>query len=201
MTNQPLAIIGDVHGELKALQSILQIIEAMGIRRTVLLGDYINKGKNSAAVIDLLCRITRTENVTALRGNHEREFLAALKTGDMTSFLKMGGAMTAKSYLKRPANPSVWSDLAQAVPEAHVKLLDQMAEQYEEDSLVAHHEPHNGVPKKYTVSAHRVVGKQPVIGDWSAQIDTGCGDPSGRLTALIWPSLTYIQTDHMGNQV
>jgi serine/threonine protein phosphatase 1 len=45
------------------------------------------------------------------------------------------------------------------------------------------------------------VGALPRIGHRSAQLDTGCGTDYGRLTALLWPSLDYIQVDNQGSLV
>lgn len=77
-------VVGDVHGDLDALLALLQELEQTGYldaqhRLTredvyfVFLGDYINRGLNSLAVMYLLCKlyINNPEHVVLLRGNHE----------------------------------------------------------------------------------------------------------------------------------
>ncbi|WP_299530296.1 metallophosphoesterase [uncultured Streptomyces sp.] len=50
-----IALISDVHGNLTALEAVLEDIEARGIERIFNLGDYVGKGPRGKEVIDL-CR-------------------------------------------------------------------------------------------------------------------------------------------------
>lgn len=91
MTLAGTAFVGDIHGNIAALRGILELLDQIdGIDRIVFLGDYINKGKNSVAVVQTLLEKSTGERITVLRGNHETEMLKALETGDLASFLKMG---------------------------------------------------------------------------------------------------------------
>lgn len=194
-----IAFVGDVHGSLRALEGLLDALAAHGgPPHAVFLGDYINKGTGSAEVMQHLVAYSQAGHATLLRGNHEVALLDALDTGDLTAFLKMGGAMTIRSYVGANVKPNVLRDFRANFPRDHLKAIRQMAENFESDDLIAQHTPPAASTPKFRISAHVPVGKLPRIGRDFAQLDTGCGDESGRLTALMWPSLNYVQVDNHG---
>jgi serine/threonine protein phosphatase 1 len=193
-----IAFVGDVHGTLGALRGLCDALTARGGPHMVFLGDYVNKGAQSAEVMQELIARSRAGQATLLAGNHEVALLAALDSGDLTTFLKMGGAMTIRSYVGAKVGPDVFRDFRANFPSDHVKAIRCMPETYESDDLIAQHMPPVASTTKFWISAHVPVGKLPRIGRHSAQLDTGCGEQSGRLTALLWPSLDYVQVDSRG---
>jgi serine/threonine protein phosphatase 1 len=71
--------IGDVHGEVTKLKELLNNIYSIDSNaKLIFLGDYINKGEDSKATLDLLVTL---ENVEFLIGNHEYYFLEFFKNG------------------------------------------------------------------------------------------------------------------------
>lgn len=67
-----LIVIGDIHGKLKPLKSLLAKIEySSEIDHLVFLGDMISKGPNSLEVLDFAI----AHNVSCVRGNHEDSIL------------------------------------------------------------------------------------------------------------------------------
>lgn len=66
-------LIGDIHGNLKALDFVLKIKESSGYDTLVFLGDYVDRGNDSIAVLSKLLKlkIARPEDIILLRGNHE----------------------------------------------------------------------------------------------------------------------------------
>jgi calcineurin-like phosphoesterase family protein len=202
MTSKQTAFIGDIHGNLAALNGVIELLlDDPGLERLVFLGDYINRGANSAGVIARLLELAATERVIALRGNHEEDMLAALDSGDLAGFLKKGGASTIRSYLRRPAQPDVVHDFRSAVPSEHVEFLRAMPSVYTTAGLRASHKPDDAGASLFQVSAHMPVGDLPVIDLTSAHLDTNCGSPTGRLTAFFWPSHNYLQVDSRGNLI
>jgi len=201
--NEQLAFVGDVHGNLDALLGILAAIAERGHPHTIFLGDYLNKGPRPAEVLGVLLDRQQAGEVTLLAGNHERALLAALDTGDLAPFLKMGGATTIRSYLRRPARPDVLRDFRAHLPPAHVDALRAMPTVWESEELVAQHAPPDGTTLKFRISAHVPVGILPRITANSAQLDTGSGsqNENGRLTALLWPSRDFVQVSASGVQV
>lgn len=62
-----IAIIGDMHGHLQALQMALTEIRRLDIDRLVNMGDIVNGSEESDACVDLL----RAEECISIRGNHD----------------------------------------------------------------------------------------------------------------------------------
>ena len=99
--------VGDVHGCADLLDTLLTRIladaEARGAWDPTLLftGDLIDRGPDSAAVVERLRRLKHERPSTRfLMGNHEEIFLAALDGEDrsLRAFCRMGGRETAISY-------------------------------------------------------------------------------------------------------
>ena len=106
--DRPFYVIGDVHGCVEPMQAALSRvdddIEALEIDdpTLVFLGDYVDRGPNSAEVLEQLMQLSLSdpEAVVCLMGNHERMMLdfldAPLKAGPR--WLKFGGIETLESY-------------------------------------------------------------------------------------------------------
>ena len=200
-SNNKLAFVGDVHGNLHALQGLWDALSALRVPHVVFLGDYINKGADSAAVLAELVILSQTGRVTLLAGNHEIALIDALDRGDLGGFLKMGGAATIRSYIRGDVGPDVLAEFSKELPPSHLELLQGLSPSYETDDLIAQHLPVEGAGARFSFSAHAPVGHAPRIGRRSAQLDTGCGSGSGRLTAALWPSLEYVQVDADGDLI
>lgn len=199
--NAEIAFVGDVHGNLSALRGMCGALAARSGPHAVFLGDYINKGPRSAEVLQELIEHSQAGRATLLRGNHETALLDALDTDDVTTFLKMGGAMTIRSYVGGNVGADVLGDFRTRFPSEHMEAIRGMPDTYESDEVVAQHIAPAASTSKFRISAHVPVGDQPRIGAHSAQLDTGCGSATGRLTALLWPGLDYVQVDSGGEVV
>ena len=193
-----LAFVGDVHGNLRAVQGLWDALKRRDVPHVIFLGDYINKGAQSAEVLQELIQHAEAGYATLLAGNHEAALLDALGRQDLSGFLKMGGAATIRSYVGGRVGPDVLGDFLTSLPPEHLEALRRMPPTYETANLVAQHIPSRSTRAKFRISAHVPVGDLPRIGHRSAQLDTGCGTVSGRLTALLWPALDYIQVDNHG---
>jgi len=193
-----IAFVGDVHGTLSALRGLHDVLARRGGPHTVFLGDYINKGAESAEVMQELLAYSRAGRATLLLGNHEASLLHALDTGDLAAFLKMGGAMTIRSYVGANVGPDALLDFRASFPTEHLDAIRRMPDTYESADVIAQHTSPSESTPKFRISAHLPVGTLPRIGHRSAQLDTGCGTHAGRLTALLWPSLAYVQVDAQG---
>lgn len=131
---------GDVHGQFELLNRMLQkirveVASTSGLRAHIIgLGDYIDRGPDSARVLDLLVGLSRDRSLdfTALKGNHEDVFLQFLdkpkEIGPL--WMQIGGEDTLHSYgLSLPGRPAaseflkVRDDLASRLPTAHLSLM------------------------------------------------------------------------------
>ncbi len=66
-------VVGDIHGDMESLVHILKDVEDLNAGRIVFLGDYGDRGEESAEVYYLLLKLKVSvgERVILLRGNHE----------------------------------------------------------------------------------------------------------------------------------
>ncbi|MFI5843916.1 metallophosphoesterase [Catenuloplanes sp. NPDC051500] len=194
-----LAFVGDVHGNVNALRGLCELLTRHSGLHTIFLGDYINKGPDSAAVVADLLDLSRSGRATLLSGNHESALLEALETEDLAPFLKMGGAMTIRSYMNGRVGADVLKEFRAKFPREHLNALRSMPQTYETDDLIAQHVPLAATTTKFRISGHVPAGKLPRVDHHSALLDTGCGNESGRLSALLWPSRKIVQVDGSGH--
>jgi serine/threonine protein phosphatase 1 len=95
--------VGDIHGCHGKLVRLLTHCERHADGkplRFVLVGDYIDRGPRSRAVVaDLMAaQHAAPDRFTCLRGNHEDLLLSAVARGDSVNWLLNGGGATLQSY-------------------------------------------------------------------------------------------------------
>jgi serine/threonine protein phosphatase 1 len=96
--------VGDIHGSLDKLKGLIAACRQHADGRAmtlVFLGDYIDRGPESAAVVRfvLSLQFEAPEQIIALKGNHEAMALAVLDDAmPVGSWLRNGGAATLSSY-------------------------------------------------------------------------------------------------------
>ncbi len=101
--------IGDIHGHADLASRMLELIEddinssAKGLScRIVAVGDYVDRGPDTAAVIDLLVsqRADERRSFTWLKGNHEEMLLSFIDEPEEfgPGWLDFGGLATLLSY-------------------------------------------------------------------------------------------------------
>lgn len=100
--------IGDIHGRYDLLRRLLRQIKAHHSSlpraervRIIVLGDFVDRGPDSARVLKLLLRISRrTDIVVCLLGNHEDLMLDALAGMEraQSAWLRLGGDATLQSF-------------------------------------------------------------------------------------------------------
>jgi serine/threonine protein phosphatase 1 len=127
-----LYAVGDIHGCADLLDGLLALIRqdaAATPYQLVFLGDYVDRGPDSAGVLDRLVKISAsTPDTIFLKGNHEAamlDFLDAPRGNE--EWLHWGGDKTLESYgltkfWDREAE-DVAIDLAKAMPAAHLSFL------------------------------------------------------------------------------
>lgn len=102
---QRVYAIGDVHGRLDLLKTLIAAIEdddkVRGKAETsiIMLGDLIDRGPDSAGVLSYLRALSSRTRVSFLMGNHEEMLLSALtSTSTLRAFINYGGRETFLSY-------------------------------------------------------------------------------------------------------
>jgi serine/threonine protein phosphatase 1 len=159
MANRTFAI-GDVHGDTEHLFKLMSYLPALDAQDTlVFLGDYVDRGPNSAKVVDYvrsLHEITPAK-VVALRGNHEDAWLRVLDRGWDEFVLPPGNGCLAayRSYTGGPvpaedevANPDEEAILRRAgfFPAGVVEWFRSLPFWYEDEYAIYVHAglPRNG---------------------------------------------------------
>jgi serine/threonine protein phosphatase 1 len=136
-------VIGDIHGRLDLLEDLLAKIHAelqhhpSGKTLLVFVGDLIDRGPNSAQVIERLRTYRRlgVEPVFIL-GNHEEVLLRILggDTSLISSWLQFGGLQCLQSYgvnlsiLPGLRDYEVLAVIRRAIPKDHAEFLETFAD-------------------------------------------------------------------------
>lgn len=119
-----LIAIGDIHGCLAALETVLQAIHPDSSDTLVILGDCVDRGPDSKGVIDRLIECSGSCNLIAIRGNHEEMMLNVVREGQPPyRWLQYGGVDTLDSY-------GFTGDLG-VIPQNHLDFFDSMIDYYE----------------------------------------------------------------------
>lgn len=135
-----LYAIGDVHGCLDALLAaearvLADARDAPGEKWLVMLGDYVDRGPQSAEVLDhLIAPPPHGFKRICLRGNHDAAMLAALEEVEaLDDWLGWGVEPTLASYGMSPSQIATvtgrgrasarWQLLKTFVPEEHIAFL------------------------------------------------------------------------------
>lgn len=136
-------IVGDLHGDLRSLEKILEIVYERTSRNVdnyvfVFLGDYVDRGAYSFETIMsiILMRLHKPENVIMLRGNHEPPMGLIPYPHDLPYFLR-------KKFGKN------WEEIYHRLFEIF-QLLPHAAIAYSKLFLV-----HGGIPTQ-TTSLHDI---------------------------------------------
>lgn len=135
--NRRVYCIGDIHGRLDLLEELHTMINVDadgfdGSKVIVYLGDYIDRGAQSAQVLDLLVGESPAGFETVyLKGNHEQSMLDFLRDPYSTAaWLIYGGRVTMLSYgiapgkiMRMEALEQLRDELVERVPQKHIDFM------------------------------------------------------------------------------
>lgn len=146
--------IGDIHGRAHLLKKMLAAIETHAASHPaarvveVFLGDYVDRGLESRAVIDMLRSASpRGHERVCLLGNHEETLLRFLEDPKiLREWTNYGGFGTLASYgigIPATLSPETWAIVrdafARALPSAHREFLQGLRLTYQQgDYLFVH---------------------------------------------------------------
>lgn len=94
-------VIGDIHGALKALKQLIELLRLEKDDRLIFLGDYVDGWSESAQVIDLLITLDGEYSCIFIKGNHDA-WCESWLNGDPAEelWVAQGGRATIDSYRK-----------------------------------------------------------------------------------------------------
>ncbi len=129
--------IGDVHGRLDLVESLWRQIDATSRlssarqRTLIFVGDYVDRGLQSAHLIDRLLEGFPGFETIFLKGNHDETLLQFLTDPSIgEAWRNFGGLETLRSYGVSHAAGKSWSqtrsEFAAAIPKAHVDFFKNL---------------------------------------------------------------------------
>lgn len=145
-----LIAVGDIHGQHHMLLTLMADIEPSNDDQIVFLGDYIDRGEESPAILDWLLSFKQQYPKTiCLRGNHEQMLLDAVAAAQrkidgrntflddfmairgqglpvaISSYMANGGMETLAAYNQLTDDFDPCSALCE-IPRAHIEFLSNM---------------------------------------------------------------------------
>ncbi|MDB5076579.1 MAG: metallophosphoesterase [Chloroflexi bacterium] len=207
MAQSRLLVFGDIHGAISSLSRLLQRLMPTEDDTLLFLGDYIDRGEDSRAVLDLLSNLEQLHSCIFLMGNHEDMFLKAYSgaEADLDLWLNNGGL---KTFLDFDGG---------LPPDRHVEWIRRLRPFYEtETHYFVHAGLRPGVAPSESTDMERLWIREPFLSstyDWGKRvifghtvqfggplvmpnkigIDTGAFIPRiGRLTCLALPEGRFV---------
>ncbi len=124
--------VGDIHGCAAELEVLLRGLRAGAGDTVAFVGDYIDRGPASSAVIDQLLALRQRTDIRTifLKGNHEDMCLSYLgRAGHWGEAWHLnGGVSTLRSWGIDPQMPG--SEAVEALPEGHLEFLESLVSTY-----------------------------------------------------------------------
>lgn len=118
--------IGDIHGCAIALDTLLEAIQPGTSDTIVGMGDYVDRGMESARVLEILSNLVASTRLVPLIGNHELMMFKGLQNRgeDLNFWMSHGGNATVASYGGRTQN----------IPQDHLAFLSHCVRFHETDT-------------------------------------------------------------------
>ena len=129
--------IGDIHGDFGALKKLIESLDLQATDHLVFLGDLIDRGPDSKAVIDYLIELDQKFECRFIMGNHEEYLIEAVFQENMdvaNSWISRGGRETLDSY-----GVSRAEELFSALPREHLTFFLGLLPAYETQTHIFSH--------------------------------------------------------------
>ncbi len=124
MSGRTIAI-GDIHGCAMALDTLLRAIQPRPEDTIVALGDYVDRGPQSADVIEIFTNVISMCRLIPLIGNHEVMMMQAMESqSSFAMWQQCGGDATVRSYGNQLSN----------IPQHHLLFLNHCVKYFETDT-------------------------------------------------------------------
>jgi serine/threonine protein phosphatase 1 len=169
--------IGDIHGDIDALERIFERLPPLtGDDTVVFLGDYIDRGPHSAQVVAFVRRVAKEgpAKVVALRGNHEDAWLRVIDGGWPEYVMPIGNGCFAamRSFAGKPVpEPHERPDVSEVktmlkgafFPEDVIQWMRGLPHWHEDENAIY---VHAGLPRGKTDFLHPSAAPAPAALLW-----------------------------------
>ena len=205
--------IGDIHGCDTALKTMLDLVQPSKDDLVITLGDYVDRGPDSKAVIQTLLDFKSSHQLVHLMGNHEIQMIRALEARHhMERFLDplCGGQDTLDNYggSFEQIPDDHWEFITSGKlfyeTESHIFVhagLEPDIDLDKQDSETYYYKRFHGVKPhksgKPYICGHTIQGDSPTNKGYAICLDT-CAYGGGWLTALDVQSGKCWQTNERG---
>jgi serine/threonine protein phosphatase 1 len=127
-----LIAIGDIHGCLAALSSLLESVQPQPDDTLVFLGDYVDRGSDSRGVMERMLQLSASCRLVTLLGNHDELFMKVCAGAQdlLANWLMFGGDATLRSY---------GDVLPEQVPQEHLRFFRNCPLYYETEQYIFVH--------------------------------------------------------------
>lgn len=202
MSEPRLLVFGDLHGAISPLRRVLARVQPRSSDTLLFLGDYIDRGENSHAVLDYLIDLEQEHTCIFLKGNHEDMFLQAYEsmgaifdetmvTEEMLLWLSNGGITTLRDFEGSwPAEP-------------YVEWLRKLHLFHEtETHYFVHAGLRPGAPPDHTSDTERMWIREPFLSsdyDWGKRVVFGHTVQLGQ--PLVQPNKIGIDTGAFATRI
>lgn len=136
--------IGDVHGKLDMLETLLKKWNPDN-ERLILLGDLIDRGHDAYGVLKIAQHLHKTYGAVILKGNHEELFVSWLEEpeSEFQIYYPQGGRETLLSFFKQDLtfslSPTEITEKLNASYQEYIEFINQLPYFYEwENYLFVH---------------------------------------------------------------
>jgi serine/threonine protein phosphatase 1 len=127
-----LIAIGDIHGCIHALDALLDAIRPTLGDQLVVLGDFIDGGRDTKDVVHRLISLERECELVVIEGNHEEMLLSAIENPKLRQhWLEVGGIHTLNSY--------AYLGGIDAIPAEHLAFIQRARPWHETDRFLFTH--------------------------------------------------------------
>lgn len=134
-------VIGDIHGCIKTLRSLLE--EELKIEKSdqvYFVGDYIDRGPSSKEVLDYILQlISESYQFFPVKGNHEDLILKAYDNANfLRNWINNGGENSLRSF-RVPQELHFQHEGVKMIPDIYINFLKNLPYYYElDDSIISH---------------------------------------------------------------
>ncbi|ULO10293.1 serine/threonine protein phosphatase [Paenibacillus sp. 19GGS1-52] len=159
-------VISDIHGSYQEFNALLNKVNyGSSEDQLILLGDYVDRGPNSKAIVEQVKNLHEECGVVVLKGNHDKMACDALLNEDDkldTHWLNNGGFHTLLSYIDMESDFSMddfgWND--------YMRMKEFIRHEYKH-----HLDFLSSLPLYYETEEHIFVhaGINPTAEDWKDQ--------------------------------
>jgi serine/threonine protein phosphatase 1 len=179
------------------------LLHRISDRRLVFIGDLVNRGPESRAVVEHVADLADAGQAVLVRGNHEASLLAFWR-GDLSfvEFALMGGLSTLKSYLPDAKN-DIRAAFRDALPDRHRLLFERAVDELWIGPALVRHWHEDAESAMRSRDGHASRGRPLIVGHTVVQhaervgdivfLDSGCGT-GAPLSAILLPEEAIIST-------